>query len=62
VRLADELATLRREIDVASVGGDQVPLIVSECNVSTAANFLKTTDTLDTRPTTPRSVPLARRM
>lgn len=48
VRLAEDLATLRRQVDAAAGGAAQVPLIVSECNVSTAANFLKTTDTLDT--------------
>jgi hypothetical protein len=46
VRLATELSTLRAQID--SAGGPDVPLIVSEFNVSTAANFLKTGDTLDT--------------
>ena len=48
VRLAEELATLREQIDTAAAASPTVPLIVSECNVSTAANFLKTTDTLDT--------------
>lgn len=46
VRLAGELSTLRAQLD--SAGGQDVPLIVSEFNVSTAANFLKTKDTLDT--------------
>jgi len=46
VRLAADLSTLRAQID--SAGGPNVPMIVSEFNVSTAANFLKTEDTLDT--------------
>ncbi len=45
-RLAADLSTLRAQVDAA--GGADVPLIVSEFNVSTAANFLKTKDTLDT--------------
>ncbi len=48
IRLAEELGTLRAQIDAAAAGSPTVPLIVSECNVSTAANFLKTKDTLDT--------------
>lgn len=46
-KLSADLAELRRQVDAAS-GGVPVPLIASECNVSTAANFLKTKDTLDT--------------
>ena len=48
VKLAEDLGTLRSHIDAAAAGSPTVPLIVSECNVSTAANFLKTKDTLDT--------------
>jgi hypothetical protein len=46
-RIATGLPELRRLIAGAN-GGTPLPIIVSEMNVSTAANFAKTSDTLDT--------------
>lgn len=46
-RTRSQIATLRAEIE-ADTGGAGMPIIASEMNVSTAANFARTEDTLDT--------------
>ena len=46
-RITEGLPELRRLITVAN-GGVPLPIIVSEMNVSTAGDFAKTTETLDT--------------
>ncbi len=45
--VAKNLPELRRLVTTAN-GGAPMPILVSEMNVSTAGNFAKTTDTLDT--------------